>query len=148
VVITLNGIPTYKGTAAAIQVNDLTLYYPTESGLAPLDTVFDGFSVQLYEGEYKLTGDVVALYDYGDNVFFEIKYDVKCSKIIRCAIDECCIYAQLEELNSKLSSDCSNAELQETQSKIFDTLRLLKTIKLAANCGNDPSDYIIELENF
>lgn len=146
VVITLNGIPTYKGTAVASQVNDLTLYYPTESGLPELDTAIDGFSVQLYEGEYKLTGDVVALYDYGDNVFFEIKYDVKCNKIIRCSIDECCIYAQLEELNLKLSSDCTNTELQETQSKIFDTLRLLKTIKLAANCGNDPSDYIIELE--
>jgi hypothetical protein len=147
VVITLDGVPNYKGQMAATQVNDLTLYYPTESGLAPLDTVFDGFSVQLYEGEYKFTGDVVALYDYGDNVFFEIKYDVKCSKIIRCVIDECCIYAQLEELNSKLTSDCSNEELAETQGKIFDTLRLLKTINLAASCGNDPSDYIIELES-
>jgi hypothetical protein len=147
VVITLDGVPNYKGQMAAAQVNDLTLYYPTESGLAPLDTVFDGFSVQLYEGEYKFTGDVVALYDYGDNVFFEIKYDVKCSKIIRCIIDECCIYAQLEELNSKLTSDCSNEELAETQGKIFDTLRLLKTINLAASCGEDPSDYIIQLES-
>lgn len=146
VIITLDGVPNYKGNVSVAQVNELTLYYPTESGLPELNTAIDGFSVQLYEGEYKLIGDVLASYDYGDNVFFEIKYDVKCSKIIRCAIDECCIYAQLEELNLKLSSDCSNEELAETQGKIFDTLRLLKTIKLAASCGNDPSDYIIQLE--
>jgi hypothetical protein len=145
-IVSLNGIPNYKAKVSQSQLNDLTLYYPTESQLPPLDTVTGTFSVQLYEGEYKLTGDVLALYDYGDNVFYYIKYDVKCSKIIKCNIDECCIYSQLEELNLKLQSDCSNSEKEETQSRIFDTLRLLKTIKLAANCGKDPSNYILELE--
>jgi hypothetical protein len=146
VVIGLNTPPNYKGTVVDTQVNDLTLYYPTESELPPLETIMGSFSVQLYEGEYKLIGTVCATYDYGDNVFFEVKYDVKCSKQIKCIIDECCILAQLTELNLKLASDCTVAEKEATSNTIFDTLRLLKTIELTGSCGEDPSDYVTELE--
>lgn len=147
VVIVLDQVPTYKGLISTSQVNDLTLLYPTESELEPLETTFGSFSVQLYEGEYKVSGTVCATYDAGDNVFFEVLYEVKCNKIIKCVLDECCIVDKLRELNSKLKSDCTTDEKEETSNVIFDTLRLLKTIKLTAKCGEDPSDYISELES-
>lgn len=145
-VVMLNGVPTYNGKAVALQENDLTLSYPTESGLDPLETTVASFSVAAYEGEYKLSGTVCASYDGGDNVFYDVLYDVKSSKMARCSVDVCCIYAQVDALNKKLETDCSSQEKEETNSKIFDTLRLLNTIEIAAQCGEDFSEYVIELE--
>ncbi len=146
VVIVLDQVPTYKGLTSTSQENEFKLLYPTESELAPLETTFGSFSVALYEGEYKFSGTVCATYDAGDNIFFEVLYEVKCSKIIKCVLDECCVVDKLRELNAKLKSDCTTQEKEETSNVIFDTLRLLKTIKLTAKCGEDPSDYISELE--
>lgn len=146
VVVLLSSPPNYKGKTVLSQVNTLTLLYPTVSGVPPLVTSAGAFSVRLYEGEYKISGTVCATYDYGDNVFFAILYDVKCIKNIKCILDECCVYAQLEELNARLKSDCTTKEKEETSGIIFDALRLLKTISLSASCGKDPSDFVAELE--
>jgi len=146
VVVLLSSPPNYKGKTVLSQVNTLTLLFPTVSGVVPLVTSADAFSVRLYEGRYKISGTVCATYDYGDNVFFEILYDVKCIKNIKCILDECCVYAQLEELNSRLKSDCTTEEKEKTSNIIFDALRLLKTISLSASCGKDPSDFVSELE--
>jgi len=136
----------YKGTAFSSQVNDLTVEYPTASGLPPFETTISSFSLNLYEGQYLVTGSTCVLYAYGDEVYFKVKYKVKCSKIIKCIIDECCVYAKFEELNLKIASDCTQAEKDDTASIILDAMRLLKTAELAANCGKDPSDYVAQLE--
>ena len=146
VVFMLDAPPNYQGNLFSDQVIDIEVSYPTESELPPLSSIHSAFSVRMYEGEYKVTGTVCAMYNDDNNVYFEILYKVKCSKIMRCILDECCVYEQLEGLNRKLKTDCSQEERDETASKILDTLRLLKTIKLAAKCGKDPSEYIAELE--
>lgn len=146
VIVVLDTPPNYKGKTVESQDNDLSLCYPTESELVPLEFTVSSFSVQLYEGEYKVIGEVCATYNYGDNVYFDIKYEVKCSKIIKCSIDKCCVQAQLKELDLRLKSDCTAEEKENTEYIIFNTLRLLTSIDYAAFCGEDYSDYITELE--
>jgi len=145
-VVLLNQPPNYKGKAFTSQVNDLQLEYPTASGLDPLDTTHGSFSVQLYEGQYKLTGTSCVLYLYGDSVYFKVNYKVKCEKIIYCIIDECCVQAKLAELQLKVNSDCTQAQKDETNSIAVSALWLFELAKLTAQCGEDPSDYIADLE--
>ena len=146
VLIVLDQVPTYKGKTSSSQVNTLTVEYPTGSEVDPLDTTFSSFSVQLYEGVYKVTGSVCALYFYGDSVYFEVKYKVKCEKNIRCEIDRACIFAAFQALNAQVDTDCSDEEKNKTASKILDALRLLESIDMAVAAGQDPSDYINSLE--
>lgn len=147
VVVTLDQPPTYKGTLATSQVNALELEYPTASALPVLVTTFGSFSVVLFEGQYLLTGTACVLYTYTDNVYFKVQYKVKCSKIIKCIIDECCVFAKLEELNLKLKTDCTAEEKANTSLIALDAIRLLKMAQLAADCGEDPSDIVAELED-
>lgn len=144
--VIVDGVPTYNGKLVESQVNSFTLEYPTGSGLPNLTTSLGSFSVVLFEGVYKLTGEICATYNFGDNVYIKVKYKVKKEKNIRCLIDECCVLAAVSELNLRLKTDCTLAEKEKTSSQIFDALRLLKTAELAAQCGDDPSEAIEELE--
>lgn len=145
-VVLLNQPPNYKGTAFTSQTNDLTLEYPTVSGLSPLETTHSSFSVQLYEGQYKLSGTVCVLYSYGDSVYFYVNYKVKCEKIIYCIIDECCVQAKLTELRLKVNSDCTQQQKDDTFSTMIEATALFQLAKLTASCGEDPSDVIADLE--
>lgn len=147
VVIVLNQPPVYKGKMALSQVNDLTIEFPTGSGLEPLETAMGSFSVALFEGIYKVYGTVCVTYDYGENVYFKIPYHVKCEKNIKCILDECCIQDKLKELNDQLKADCTDTEKEKTSSIILQTLFLYKAAVGAANCGLDPSEFISSLED-
>lgn len=147
VVFLLNNPTNYKGTTWSTQVNALTVKYPTASGKTDLTTALGSFSLQLYEGQYQVSGTVCALYSYGDEVYFKVNYKVKCEKTIKCIIDECCVFAKLEELNLKVQSDCTQAQKDETASTIVNALWLKQLADLAGNCGGDPSDYISQLED-
>lgn len=138
--------PNYKGKVVQNQVNDFTLEYPTSSGEDPLETNIGSFSVTLYEGVWKIDGTICATYNYGDNIFFEVNYKVKKKKEVFCSIDECCVFEKLAEINGLVNSECTQAEKDRTASITIDALRLLKTAQLAADCGQDPSDYIRDLE--
>lgn len=138
--------PNHQGKTVESQTNDFTLEYPTSSELDPLETEFGNFSVQLYEGVYKITGEICATYNMGDNVYINIKYKVKREKNARCLIDLCCVYNKLDEIGKKVGTECTQAEKDEVASVILDAIRLLTTIELGANCGEDPSAYIDELE--
>lgn len=147
VVVSLNQPPTYKGTISTSQINDLELEFPTASRLPVFETTFGSFSKPLFEGQYLLTGTTCVLYSYGDSVYFKVQYKIKCSKVIKCIIDECCVFAKLEELNLKLKTDCTAAEKAETSLISLDAIRLLKMAQLAAECGQDPSDIVADLED-
>lgn len=139
--------PNYNGAQFESVVNSFKLLYPTVSQIDAINTTVSSFSVQIYEGEYKLTGNICAKYNIGDNVYNEVNYKVKALKDIKCIIDECCVLGKLVEFNNALKESCSDAETEGISSKIFDTLRLLKTAQLAAECGEDASDYINDLES-
>lgn len=138
--------PNYNGKQYESQVLDLELEFPTGSGVDTIETSIGSFSVQLYEGVYKLTGTNCVNYDFGDNVEVKVNYKIKKEKNIRCLIDECCVFTKLSELNLKLKTNCTLAEQETTVSIIVDSLRLLKMVQLAADCGEDASDYINDLE--
>ena len=147
VLFRLDAPPNYRGLMFADQETSLTLLMPTESGMAPVVVVNPVFSVQLYEGEYLLSGEICAQYNAADNVFYEIPYKVNCKKVIKCMIDECCVYEQIESLGERLKKACTKEEAEDIFSIILNAVRLLKTIQLATNCGKDPSENIIELED-
>lgn len=138
--------PNYNGKQYESQVLTLALEYPTSSGLAVLNTAIGSFRVQLYEGVYKLTGTDCVTYNFTDNVFVKVNYKIKLEKNIRCLIDECCVFTKLAELNIQLKAGCTLAEQERITSITVDALLLLKTIQLAADCGEDASDYITDLE--
>ena len=144
--IMLNQPPTYKGKNSESQVNDLELNFPTGSEEDNLQSTIDRFSVRLYQGVYKLSGSVCATYNYGKNVYFKIPYTVDCEKKLVCILDECCVQGKLEELKAKVDSDCTQEERDNTSSLIVSALFYLKLAQMAQDCGEDPSDHIIELE--
>lgn len=138
--------PTYKGVIAESTSQSFDLNYPTGSGMASEVTEQSSFSVQLFEGVYEVVGTVCAQYNFGDNVFVKVQYKVDYSKSVICSLDECCVFTGLEALNSKLNSDCSQAEKEDTQSRIEKATLLLSAIDFGIRCGQDVSDYIESLE--
>lgn len=139
--------PNYQGFVVDSQVNDFLLKYPTVSEVAPEDITQNNFSAQLYEGEYQFSGTICAHYSLGDNTFAYVNYRVKRYKTIRCILDRSCVAARLAELQFQISQDCTDAEKIATQNTIIDALLLLTVIDGLAKEGQDPSDYIAQLES-
>ena len=138
--------PNYNGRQYESRSLDLQLDYPTASGVVPLETSIGSFSVQLYEGVYKLSGTDCVTYNFGDNIFVKVSFRINLEKNIRCLIDECCVFARLAELNLQLKNGCPLPEREKITNIIVDSLMQLKLIYLAASCGEDASDYINDLE--
>lgn len=147
VYVIADSVPTYNGVISESQENSFTLEYPTSSGLPILSTTLGNFSVVLFEGEYIFKGTICATYNFGDNVYAKVSYNVKRDKEIKCIIDECCVFGALAELNSKKKEDCSQEEINATFVKTSEALVLLKTAQLAADCGEDPTEYVSQLED-
>lgn len=144
--IIVDGVPTYNGYLMESQVLTGTLKYPTASGISPLAITTGNFSVVLFEGVYLLEGEICATYNYGDNVFVKVKYKIKKEKNVRCLIDRCCVLEALVELQARTETDCTAEEKERTASTILEALNLLTLVELAANCGEDPSSYVDDLE--
>jgi hypothetical protein len=148
VYVLVDEVPTYKGLIAESTSQSFTLDYPTGSGLSPIaDTPQGSFSVQLFEGVYKVVGSVCATYNYGDNVYAKVSYQVNYSKSIICSLDESCVFTGLAALYEKINSDCSEEEKKDTQNRIERTAILRQIIDSGIQAGEDVSDYILDLED-
>jgi hypothetical protein len=147
VVIILDTPPNYNGKVFETQTIDVDLDYPTSSGEDTISFNIGAFSIQLYEGTYKLVGEICARYNFTDNVFVDVKYKIKKEHNVRCLIDECCVYEALEELNMRLTTDCTEKEKEATANTILEAVMYLKQIELAAACGKDATSYIESLES-
>lgn len=145
--VIVNTPPTYKGNLVESTLIDLTLEYPTSSGLDELTTELDAFSVQLFEGVYKLTGDICATYNYGDNVYASVPYRIKVKKEIFCSVDETCVLENIRDLQVQLDENCDPNKAQAIYNKILLSLSYLKTAQLAADAGVDPSEEIGKLQD-
>lgn len=143
--VVVDPVPVYNGKTVVSKTESYTIEYPTSSELSPLVSTTGNFSVPLFEGVYKVTGEMCATYNYGDNVSAKIKYKVSSLKDVRCGIDECLVFPRLASLNANLKLECSPEEKENTTNIILDSLNLLKLIQLAVDCGKDASDYILEL---
>lgn len=137
--------PVYKSKIYESKTQSFVMNYPSESTLPSITSTANGFSVPLFEGEYVVKGDACVTYNFGDNNFIKVPYKLDCKKKVYCIIDKRCIYNKIEALNNQLEG-CSGKEKQLATDIIFDALRLLKTIELGIEVGEDVSIYIEEIE--
>lgn len=143
--VMMNTPANYNGKMVESQEVDLLLQYPYGAE-EDYETELTSFVVQLYEGTYKLSGEICATFNMGDNVYVKIKHKILQEKTVRCLIDECCVLSKLAELHLKINTDCTQEERELTANLTLDALRLLKTAQMAADCGEDHSSYIEDLE--
>lgn len=146
-IVILDSPPTYRGLLPNSTENNLELRYPTVSERAPEDVVLSNFSVPLFEGVYQLVGDVKVEYDLGDGVYVLQKYKVNIEKKAVCKLNECCIQGKLDELNRERKEACTDEQKRKIKDKIGNVLFLFQAAKNAQDCGEDPSEYILELED-
>jgi len=144
--ILLSEPPVFKGFYSQSRTQTIVVNYPTASGVTPLTSTFGNFSVQLFEGVYKVVVNVCATYNLTDNVLLRLPYSVTIEKNVKCVLDYTCIWPRIKQLNDKISEDCSQADKDLNSSIILDALRLIKTAELANDAGEDASPYINDLE--
>lgn len=138
--------PTFKGRYAESRTQEWTIDYPTASGLPQLNTTNGNFSLQLFQGVYKIDGTVCATYHLGDNVYLRLGYAATKYKDVKCLLDYTCIWPRIQLLNEKIASNCSQADKEKYASISLNALLLLKTAELANDSGEDASQYISDLE--
>jgi hypothetical protein len=136
--------PIHQGAIYESKIQSYTLKYPTS--LAPLVTDQPSFEVELYEGEYKLEGDLCVTYHLGNNQYSRVPFKVNCAKTVRCKVDKCIIYEKLGELGKELSNEkCKDKEY--ISNVILSAISLIVQIDGNTECGKDASKYIIQLES-
>lgn len=138
--------PLFKGYYAQSTTQSIVVNYPTASGHAVTTSAFGNFSVQLFEGVYKVVVTVCALYNLTDNVYIKLPYSVTIEKNVKCLLDYTCIWPRIKQLWNNINSDCSEADKQKNASISLSAVLLIETIQLANNAGEDASGYIAELE--
>lgn len=138
--------PSYRGNVVESQDSEFVLEYPTGSELDPIETGMSAFSVPLYEGVYKISGETCATYNYGDNVYAKVKYKLKYEKKISCILNYECIGIYLASLQDKVQSNCTEEEENDTIHKISKIVGLVATIEYLADNNLDASDYVNQLE--
>lgn len=131
VIVQVNKAPAYNGQSAQDEALFYSIEYPTGSGLEPeINIIYPSISVALYEGVYLVKGGVCAEYNFGDNVFVQVPYKIKCEKHIRCLVDLCCIFEKLAAVNAELNSNCSIAHKAELSDIIVDAVGLVTMIEM------------------
>lgn len=144
--ISLSEPPVFKGLYSQSRTQTVVINFPTASGVTPITSNNGSFSVQLFEGVYKVVVTVCATYNLTDNVFLKLGYTGTFEKNVKCLLDYTCIWPAIKKLNDKITEDCSQVERDNNASVVLDALRLLTTAELANNAGEDASQYINDLE--
>jgi hypothetical protein len=111
-----------------------------------LTTTYGNFQLQLFQGVYKISGEVCATYNLGDNVYLRLNYSATVYKDVKCLLDYTCIYPRIKNLNDKIDANCSQRDKELYSGIVLDALRLLKSAELANDAGEDASEYISDLE--
>lgn len=144
--ILLSEPPLFKGVYSQSRTQTIVVNFPTESGATPITSTFGNFSVQLFEGVYKVVVNVCATYNLGDNVLIRLPYSVTMEKNVKCLLDYTCIWPRIKQLWDKINSDCSQADKDISTAIAIEASLLIPTIQLANDAGEDASDYIAQLE--
>lgn len=138
--------PLFKGFYSESRTQTIVVNYPTASGHAVTNSAFGNFSVQLFEGVYKVVVTVCATYNLTDNVYLRLPYSVTMEKNVKCTLDYTCIWPRIKQLWDKINSDCSEADRQLNSAIALEASLLIPTIEIANDAGEDASDYISQLE--
>jgi hypothetical protein len=145
--VILDSAPAYQGHVADSQTQSLTVYFPSASGVEPKERTLSSFSENLFEGFYKVTGDVCVTYNLGDNFYAKVPYKVNESKEIFCSIDEETIAQVLAGKYEAMGGSCSGEEKQALMEICNEVLLLLELARATESQGISPSDYISKIED-
>lgn len=144
--VLLSEPPLFKGFYSQSRTQTIVVNFPTQSGATPVTSTFGNFSVQLFEGVYKVVVNVCATYNLGDNVLIRLPYSVTMEKNVKCLLDYTCIWPRIKQLWDKINSDCSEADKAKSSEIAIEASLLIPTIQLANDAGEDASPYIEQLE--
>lgn len=138
--------PTYQGKFASSKTQSWDVYYPTKSGINSFTSSVGNFSVQLFEGVYKVEGTLCAVYSFDDNLSIAIGSTGSWEKNVKCVIDYTCVYPRLSQLHKTLYSSCTEKERIAASDTFIEVLGLLTMINITLGSGNDASEQIEKLE--
>lgn len=144
--VLLSEPPLFKGVYSQSRTQTIVVDFPTASGATQITSAFGNFSVQLFEGVYKVAATVCATYNLGDNVLIRLPYSVTIDKPVKCLLDYTCIWPRIKQLWDKIHSDCSEAEKAASSAIAVEASLLIPTIQIANDAGEDASPYIEQLE--
>lgn len=138
--------PTFKGLYAESRTIELTVDYPTASGLPQLVTTYSHFSMALFQGVYHFDLTVCATYNLGDNVYLRLTHEETLDKNVKCLLDYTCIWPRIKSLHDKINAGCSQRDKEHYASVALEAMLNLRTAELANESGEDASEYVIALE--
>lgn len=142
--VSVDAPPTYQGVLSESTVQSYSLTFPTGTIALPRISTSNLFEDLLFEGHYKLLGDVCATYNYGENNYVKVPYKINIDKNIRCIVNSCAVSAKLIQIQNDLREDtCKNKE--ELSNLLFEVVTKLFTIDTAKECDEDVSILIKEL---
>jgi hypothetical protein len=136
----------YGNAAPSTYAADVIVEFPLSS-LEPgiIQDTLD-FYVNLYDGIYKVSGNVCVTYVLPNSVSIRLSYVVKGEKDVLYTLDFMCVLDKLAELNSEISCDRTcHKERERLSSVAMEALFLLKSAEIAASVGQDPSAYLHKL---
>lgn len=146
VYVSAENIPAYRGLLSTSTDTSLSLQFPTSSGIPKLLSTHTSFSAKLFEGVYKVSGEVCAHFYAADSVTYKIRHKVLAEKMVRCRVNTCSVYDRLAAFHSQITDDCDTGTRESAVSVTLDTLRLITMAEFAQECGQDATEYILELE--
>lgn len=146
VYVSVDSLPTYNGLLSSSVIQSFDFDYPTGSSLPKATRTLSYFSDYLFEGVYKLEGEICATYNDDDNISYRVNYKVSAKKEVLCQIDECAVFNSFDSLWKKLDGDCNEQERIETGNKVLEAVFNFLTARSANDCGEDASAYIKRLQ--
>ena len=103
----------------------------------------------IVNGRYFFTVDNAATYDFDDNISVTIHYKVTNAQYVaQCNINLCDVRCALVEFYEEYKDEVNtgSARGRLLQSKIQSVTMLVELIQTGIECGEDVSDYVVELE--
>lgn len=143
--ISLNQPSVYKGLIQESSIIDYDIEFPF-GNLPKLNSTSTNSVVQLFEGEYKVKGDMCVTYNAGNSIYYNLPYLINCLKKVKCQLDYCCVFTKMASIYNELES-CGNENKEKASAILAQSTMLLTIIEKGLSCGESVSEYIQELED-
>lgn len=122
------------------------LYFPQSLEINPV--AFTNTPLQdnrVYTGTYTVRCQSIALYDLGDYVFVEIRYNSNKERKVTCQEKVCDILCCVNDARTKYKSICATTEGKTLKGKLDDVGILLFIAMGNERCGHDSGEQVEEI---
>lgn len=137
--------PPYQGVLPTNKVESWLVKYPTGT-IAQETFSASNISLPLFEGVYNISGTITAVYPLGDNTFAKLGFTSTIEQPIKCYIDFSCFWVKIKYYVDLMNNDCDIVLKQQYDKIIKDAIALIEIANYANVFGNDPTEYITQLE--